>query len=350
MQRDGQVVLGGDFDTVNGVAQARVARLNSDGTLDPTFSRGLAGADGTVNALAVQDDGNVLIGGYFTNVHGVARNRLARLLANGTPDPGFLEGLAGADNAVFSVVARGTGGQVMVGGDFHLVNGVAQNRIAWLNADGALYPGFLNGLAGVNGTVFSATAQTGRKVLVGGQFSSVNGVPRNNLARFNADGTLDAGFLSELAQGSGSVFTVAAQPDEKVLIGGSFPTVSGVVRNGLARLHADGTLDTDFLNGLAGPNLYVYAIAPQNDGKVVIGGGVTSVNGVERKRIARLNADGTLDPGFLDGLAGADASVYGVAVQTDGKVLIGGSFTSVPGAAQRGWHGGHGLPRGARGG
>src|SRR5207253_1576389 len=98
----------------------------------------------------------------------------------------------------------------------------------------------------------------------------------------------------------------ALQPDGKVVIGGPFTTVNGVSRDNIARLNADGTLDNSFLNGQTGANRIgsVFDLALQLDGKLLIGGDFTIVNGVARNRVARLNADGTVDTSFGNGLAG----------------------------------------------
>ena len=129
------------------------------------------------------------------------------------------------------------------------------------------------------------------------------------------------------------MYAVAIQADGKVLIGGEFTTVSGTSRNAIARLNGDGTLDTGFDPG-AGANDWVKDVAVQPDGKVLIGGDFTTVNGTGRNRIARLNGDGTLDTGFDPG-AGANYWVSAVAIQADGKVLIGGGFDTVDGTARK---------------
>ena len=79
---NGQILIGGDFTTYNGVSSPRLARLNADGTLDPSFNVGV-GADNTVYSIAVQADGNVVLGGRFNHVYGYPRNGVARLLGDG---------------------------------------------------------------------------------------------------------------------------------------------------------------------------------------------------------------------------------------------------------------------------
>ena len=220
---------------------------------------------------------------------------------------------------------------MLIGGDFTTVNGTGRNHIARLNDDGTLDTGFDPG-AGANDRVQAVTVQPDGKVLIGGDFTTVNGTARNRIARLNDDGTLDSGF----DPGTGAnalVYAVAIQADGKVLIGGEFTTVSGTSRNAIARLNGDGTLDTGFDPG-AGANDWVKDVAVQPDGKVLIGGDFTTVNGTGRNRIARLNGDGTLDTGFDPG-AGANYWVSAVAIQADGKVLIGGGFDTVDGTARK---------------
>jgi uncharacterized delta-60 repeat protein len=191
--------------------------------------------------------------------------------------------------------------------------------------DGAVDPTFQSG-SGPNNDVGAIAVQTDGKILIGGNFTSYNGVGRNRIARLNADGSLDPGF--EPGAGSnGHVETMAMQTDGKVLITGGFTSYNGVGRNRIARLNPDGSLDPGFEPGV-GTNNSVLAIVVQGDGKILIGGFFTTYNGVGRNRIARLNADGSLDPGFEPG-AGANSVVQTIAVQGDGKVLIGGFFTSV---------------------
>src|SRR5205807_53947 len=133
---------------------------------------------------------------------------------------------------------------------------------------------------------------------------------------------------------NGAVQVVVVQPDDKILIGGSFTTVSpnggaAVTRNRIARLNPDGTLDNAF-----DPNANndVYSIAVQADGKILAGGDFTSIGGQTRNRIARL------DPttGLANSLnPNANSTVFSIVVQTDGKILVGGAFTSIGGQTRR---------------
>ena len=127
----------------------------------------------------------------------------------------------------------------------------------------------------------------------------MNAVGRVAIARLNADGSTDTGF-NPGSGGNDWVEAVALQPDGKVLIGGSFTSFNGTPRNRIARLNANGSLDTTFNPG-SGVDNTVNRIAVQSDGKVLLVGAFTTVNGVSRNRIARLNADGSLDTSFNPG-------------------------------------------------
>jgi uncharacterized delta-60 repeat protein len=324
---DGKIVIGGYFTAVNGVARTRIARLNTDGTLDTSF--GNAGVNTTVQTLGIQSDGKVVIGGGFTSVNGAARGRIARLNVDGTIDTTFGNGLAGADAALIDLAVQ-PDGKVVIGGDFTAVNGVARTRIARLNADGSLDTSFGNGLVGADAMVQTLAVQSDGKIVIGGIFTNVNGVARTRIARLNGDGTLDTSFGNGLAGANNRIEAIVFQPDGKIVIGGDFTTVNGTSRGRFARLNGDGTLDTSFGNGLAAANGSVQALTLQPDGKIVVAGGFTTVNGTARGNIARLNTDGTLDGSFGNGLAGAS---YGEALahQPDGKIVIGGTFTTVNG-------------------
>jgi uncharacterized delta-60 repeat protein len=150
------------------------------------------------------------------------------------------------------------------------------------------------------------------------------------IARLNADGSLDTSF----DPGTGAnlpVQAVALQSHGEVLIGGYFTSVDGTTCNHIARLNADGSLDTSFDPG-DGADSWVGAVAVQSNGEIIIGGDFTTVDGVTRNRVARLHADGSLDS-YFDTSSGADGAVYDAAIQPDGKVVIGGEFTSVDGVA-----------------
>jgi uncharacterized delta-60 repeat protein len=326
VQTDDKIIIGGNFITVNGVARRSIARLNADGSVDDSFNPG-TGASSGVYTSAVQADGKIIMGGNFTSVNGVARNYIARLNADGSVDDSFNPGA----NSYVETSAVQADGKILIGGGFTSVNGVAINRIARLNTDGSVDLSFNSGTGGgTTNAVWTIAVQADGKIIIGGGFTSVNGVARSRIARLNADGSVDSSFnpgtgVNNIVEAS------AVQADGKIMMGGWFTTVNGVTRNYIARLNADGSVDPSFNPG-AGANNYVYTIAVQADGKMIIGGEFTTVNGIARNYIARLNADASVDPSFNPGL-GESGAVTIIAAQADGKIIVGGGFTTVNGVA-----------------
>ena len=226
-------------------------------------------------------------------------------------------------------------GMIVAGGNFTGVNGIPRAHVARFHADGSLDTDFLTGLSGTDSAIYTLHVQTDGRVLVGGAFGIVNGVVRNHIARLGVDGTLDVSF-NPGSGADGSVFSMAetfAGDSRKIYVGGQFTLFQSLFHPGIVRLNDNGILDPTFIN--TGVNGIVYAIAvyPTNSiyaGKVVIGGSFTTVNGMSQTNIARLNADGTLDTNFV---AGADGIVRALAIQSDSSILVGGEFFNVNGSA-----------------
>ena len=185
---------------------------------------------------------------------------------------------------------------------------------------------------GADAQVNALVLQPDGKVLVGGAFSDFNGTALNRIARLNADGSVDTSF-NPGAGADGDVYALALQPDGKILLGGFFTTVDGTARNHIARLNANGSLDTSFNPG-AGADNFVLGLVLQPDGKVLLSGAFSSVDGTIRGQIARLNADGTLDINFDPGTGANGKYTWGLALQPDGKVLLGGGFSDFNGTAR----------------
>lgn len=325
VQTDGKIVIGGWFTSVNGVSRNRLARLNADGSLDTTFKPG-SGANNYVDAVAIQPDGKIVIGGLFSSVGGLARNAIARVNADGSSDTSFHPG-SGANGEVYALFVQ-FDGKIVLGGSFTGFDNVQRFNIARVNANGSLDGAFF---PSPSGPVLTLGGQGGN-IIAGGAFTSVDGVTRHALAAFDQNGLLDPLFGS----GDGAdetVHVVRVQPDGKVLIGGLFAMVDGAIRNKIARLNPDGSVDLDFDPGV-GANSWVHAIAVQSDGKIVLGGEFTAVGGVARNFLARLNSNGSLDTTFKPG-SGPNNLVWTAALQADGKPVIGGYFTSVNGTSRK---------------
>lgn len=178
---------------------------------------------------------------------------------------------------------------------------------------------------------------------------------RGSVRRIDSEGRFD----SRLPDASTSleIWTMARQEDGRVIVGGNFSSLGGVPRAGLARVNADGSLDTTFDPGAGISPLgfedsgtadfepdppspaSISTLAPLRDGKILVGGGFLNVGGIRRPGLARLNPDGSVDQAFdaaLKGTAGYDRLVSRIIVQPDGRILLNGSFQSVGRLARNG--------------
>lgn len=333
VQPDGKILVGGGFFVVDGRSSQKIVRLNPDSTIDQSFNVG-AGftAGGFVNAIAVLPSGQILVGGRFLDYNGAERNGLVRLNSNGSLDTGFNTGNAGLIGFEVNAITLQPNGQILIGGTFNEYNGVSTINLARLNANGtldtafaaALGTGFENG----NNPVYSIVVEPDGQIVVGGIFASVNGTPAKNIVRLNANGSLDTAFITNT--GAGFNFTVnevALQTDGRIVVGGSFSTFNGAERSNLVRLNANGTLDTNFNPLVTGG---IKSVVIQPDGRI-LAGGITARFGVnlERIYIGRVNAaDGSLDLSFNAGTGGNGGATGNIALQPDGSIFTTGNFFS----------------------
>lgn len=368
MQSDDRVLVGGEFLSMAGQARSRLARVYADGSLDSRLGTRL---DGPVNSLTVRG-GSVGVGGRFGHVDSATRNHLATLSSGGVLNSGLdpdldpnaevtavlqqVDGsqiyaftttnVAGASDfgvkkvcvdscaAPFSAVADGpihamsqqADGKIVVVGGFSSVNGQARAYAARLNVDGSLDSSFV---ADVDGPLHAAMVLPAGDLMVGGRFSHVGGTARSLLARLDSSGGLDQGFDAGFAmQGtSDEVRTIVRQPDGRLLVGGRFAVVANQPHRSLVRLEPDGASDSGFSPQIrlgASPGL-VESLAVQADGRILVSGDFDSVGSAIRVDVARLLANGNVDS-LVDFNVGNPSTVDTLAVQSDGKVLIGGEF------------------------
>ncbi|MDP3696282.1 MAG: delta-60 repeat domain-containing protein [Desulfocapsaceae bacterium] len=186
VQGDGKILVGGEFTIIGGQARNNIARLNADGAADTTFNSGAGPNDG-IASIAVQANGKILVGGYFSSIGGQARSYIVRLNAGGTVDTNF------NPDAAYHVhsIAVQADGKILVGGKFETIGGQARNYIARLNADGMADTNFNPDALNIVETI---VVQADGKILVGGFFTIIGGQARYNLARLNSDGTADTTF------------------------------------------------------------------------------------------------------------------------------------------------------------
>jgi uncharacterized delta-60 repeat protein len=303
IQPDQKIIVGGTFLKVEGISKSCIVRLNSNGTIDTTFNTGL-GANGTVSDAALQLDGKLVIGGNFTTYDGISRNRIARINSNGTIDTTFNPGNGFQNNPTFIyAVAIQPDNKILVGGTFHIFNGDTINNLIRLNSNGSLDTTFNQGGSGITGTganvaVRKIVLNENDKIYIVGRFNELNDsiYTNKNITRLNLDGSLDTTF-SNSGGTDNDVFDMALQPNGKIVIVGEFNNYYAIdtinfyqypiAREKIARLNNDGSLDLTF-DPVYGPNNLIRTIALQDDEKIIIGGSFLSYSGITRNRIARL--------------------------------------------------------------
>ena len=278
-------------------------------------------------ASVLQSDGKLVVGG--TNTTGLQKSNVARINLDGSLDSGFAaktgSGIAAEGGGIVAMALQADGKIVIAGAFSTFNNQSVPKNILRLNADGSLDTNFCTNVGsgftqiqlGAFSEVFSLAIQSDGKILVGGEFTLANGQPHSNIARLNPDGSVDGTYNTSVLASSAGILAMALQADGKAIIGGFTSIVNGTARNILARINLDGTLDAAYNpSGLSQP---VTALAIQSDGKTVAGNGFGGVS--------RFNTDGSLDFSAGTGSNLGD-SISAIAFQSDGKIVIGGTFTS----------------------
>jgi uncharacterized delta-60 repeat protein len=328
LQPDGKILVGGYFDSFNGAARGGVLRLNANGSLDPTFAPTGSGINYDVDAMVLQPDGKVLVGGRFTTYNGASCRYLTRLNADGTRDASFNLTGTGLNSFVQSLALQ-PDGKIMVGGVFSNYNSTIRNVVLRLNTDGSLDTSFSIAGTGIVGNIGTIAVQPDGRLLVGGYIERFNGASPGSLVRLFPDGSLDNSFRVTPLSGS-TVLTQTIQPDNKILISGAVYGPNGRQQS-IVRLLTNGSLDYSFSPVGSGLNSAVQAMAVQPDGKVVVAGNFNEYNGLVRNYVARLNADGTLDNGFTATGTGLSYAPDDMVLQPNGKIVVVGTFSSYNG-------------------
>ena len=374
----GGFYIGGDFDSVGGVARQNLARISADGTLDATWN---PGANSTVYALAT-DATYVYAGGNFTTIGGQSRGRLARINRTTGEVPAFFN--PAANGAVRALAL--SGGMLYAGGDFTMIGGEARNRLGAVATTGVTLGQATAWDPSPNGRVWAMTAYSDT-LYVGGEFTQMGTTDLSRVARFTmSTGALVSSWNPVIA--GGDVWTIAVQvptdaSSTKVLIGGSFLTVDGTARPRAAALyHGDGELynvwqpnPSSGVYSLLVSGDYVYVggafesavpdtlpprlIRFSNDGNLLpdssgwapmpvgnsvfcltasggdigVGGNLASVGAHPRNNIAALDSTGALKTGWYP-TNGANGHVRAIEVTNTGRVFVGGEFTTIGGQSR----------------
>lgn len=339
IQPDGQILIGGPFSSYDGTSINGIARLNTDGSLDTTFDPGsgvmghVAGQQYHVYDIAIQNDGKIILAGAFHNFDNVSRDRIVRLNADGSIDLTFNPG-NGADSEVKAIALQPDGKILLAGSFTRYYNLSTTPRLVRVNSDGTKDNTFTPG-AGASSSINSLAIQADGKILIAGDFTTYDGTARNRVARVNSDGSLDTGF--DPAAGSGGVFpsirAVRIQNDGKVIVAGYFDSFDGTNKGRIARLNTNGSLDPSFDPGAGADLNAIHRVEILSSGKMIIVGSFYNFDGSSRNSIARIETDGSLDLVFDPG-SGCNNTGEAMAIQSDGRILIGGNFGQYDGTAR----------------
>ena len=344
-QPDGKILIGGGFTAYNSQPAFTVARLNANGTLDATFAQQPIAERRQISSLALQPDGKILVGSGNSFTAGAA-GVLARLNANGTPDATFNIG-AGAPGGLVNALLVQADGKIVVGGSFSTFAGQPGGLVR-LNATGSVDTGFgaTSGSANTNPTVLSLAQQADGKLLVGGAFTQINAQPAPGVARLLPTGVLDNTFVPGTGATTtttgptpavipATVRTIRVQSNGGILLGGAFTQFNGVARGRVARLLPTGALDPAFAAG-AGANNLVFALAELATGQVLIGGSQTAFDNNPKTGLARLSATGADDATFAPVVESRGTLTRAVPL-ANGQLLVAGDFTNFNGTTVPGF-------------
>ena len=293
----GQIYIGGDGSAWNGTsggAARYLRRFTSSGTLTTAYT----GFNGQCKALAEQSNGSLVVGGQFNQYNGNTRNFLIRMTNTGTDDTTFATNLGTGFNSYVYAIAIQSDQKIVVGGQFTSLNGNTRNYIVRLNTDGTEDGTFYTNLGSAfNAAVWGITIQPDQKIVVCGQFSTRNGSTSYNFARINTDGTPDTTFWSTMNptyDGTGP--RAVAMYGTDIFAAGAIPAINSITANNLTKFTSTGALDSSYNNlsglifGATNNPQYANVTVDSTNGYVYMGGDYTTFNGNAAYQFAKFNA------------------------------------------------------------
>ena len=335
VQADQKIVAVGSFTTYSGSTKSYIARLNTNGTADTGSSFNIgAGFNNAAYASILQPDQKIVVGGNFTTYSGSTQTRIARLNTNGTVDNGSSWNSGAGFNSIPYAFAIQSDQKIIVGGNFTTYSGSTVNYITRLNTNGTIDTTFNTG-TGLDSVVYSVAVQSDGKILAKGRFSAYSGSIANGIVRLNSNGTLDTTFNQNQSINSENPPSVILPLSNGSIILGGYFTGD---RIGYATfLNSTGNTTTSSSIASYGLNNYVYSIVSQSDGKIILAGNFTFYSGSTKTRMIRIDSNGTPDTGSTFNIGvGFNAFVNKIALQSDQKIVAVGSFTTYSGSTKNG--------------
>lgn len=283
---NGKIIAGGAFSVYNGNAVGNIVRLMSDGSVDGSFQTG-TGLNNEVLAMDITPDSGLIVAGFFSKYQGQSVTQPIKILSNGQRDLLFNPGGTGlTSGTIADAICVQSDGKIIIGGTFTLYNGVSAPKLVRLHADGSRDTTFNIGTGFTGGHVNDVCLQADGKILVGGSFTSFRGASTNRMIRLHADGSRDFSF--DLGAGmSGNVKHISSLADGNIIAAGDFVSVNGTPVNRVALLSEHGRLISGISN-CTGTNGTVYTVSETQDSAVIIGGAFSQVAGRSAGRISKL--------------------------------------------------------------
>ena len=295
----GGYIVVGNFTSYNGIPVGHIAKLSSNGTLDTSFNSGGVGFDNQAQYINIDSYKNIIVYGIFTSYNGIPVGRIAKLSSNGTLDTSFNSGGSGFNGTLRAEPLELPDGSILVGGWFTSYNGIPVGRIAKLSSNGTLDTSFNSGGSGFDkNAVDSISLNSANYILVGGTFTAYNGVLASPVVALNFDGSVNNSFNASGMNGSTEVSRFIQDKDGGVWLGGYFTQYNGKVANRIVKTYANGNIDESLDFG-AGFDNNVASIA-KHDKYILVGGWFTSYQGTPHNRLIRLMITPDKDSDGLD--------------------------------------------------
>lgn len=334
---NGKIVVLGNFNLAGSSAQTygNLARFNQDGTLDTTFQNPNINAGITAGTVLVLPSGKILAGGNFQTVGSgnLSYSQMARFNSDGTVDTSFSNPQI---STLVRAIAVDSNQKIYAAGTFLNVGGnTTYARLARFNSDGTLDTSFTP--PAFSSTLFNVAPDSSGKVYVGGTFSTVtDGVSgtltRKGLVRLNSNGTIDTSFADPNLFASVSLVTrsIVFDSNGKVMVAGTFTTAgaANATRRGIARFNTDGTLDSSFVD--SGYDLSANrGILLQANDKVLVANVIINNNNTPPfyQGLLLLNSDGSLDTSF--GNPRVTGGVLAMKLNSSDGIMVGGTLSSL---------------------
>ena len=338
LQPDGKIVIAGTKGQFM-VSGFSTIRLNKDGSRDSSFAQEVSWVTDSylnINDLKIENDGGILLCTSYSNhnVHLPFNGGVSRIDKYGH----YVNGNGGF--SIYSILIQ-PDGKIICSGVRNVADGIRENEMIRFNKDFTIDSTFtfksgdvykaINKFGGEKWLIAADLQQDG-KILIGGVFEEVDGLVATNIARLNSNGDVDVTFNQRTAC-NGTILTSAVQANGKTIIAGKFSRYDYHATPNIARLKENGRLDPSFNVG-SGTNGEINNVAVQPDGRVVIAGRFTSYDGYPCSNIVRLNKNGSLDKSFENVVT--DNFIRKVAIDKNGKIILAGDFKTINGIPRMG--------------